>query len=520
MVPRPRPWSGADAGGATRSQYADRIGTTGQRPRGADDPSRATAPDNPWHRSWRQVDQLDRLGPGSEIAVVTRTEQMALVGFLQAQNCTTIPAAWRHPEARLDFTTADFYRHIGRTLERGCFDIGFFDDRLAMPDMYGDDHTHTVENGIRCVKLDPTAVLMAMGMATEHVGLGATYSTTYHQPFHVARVFATIDHLTGGRAAWNVVTSVNDNEARNMGLDHGLAHDARYDQADEFMEVVHGHWDTWEDDALVMDRDRGLFARGDRVHRLDHRGRHYQSRGPFTVPRTPQGHPVVIQAGQSARGSRFAARWGELIFVSNLQLESAKASYETLRAQAAELGRDPDSMRIATLVFPVVAPTRAQAEDDKAAFDALTKDIDELSLLSEGLNFDFSTKGLDDTFTPEELASLSGIQAIRDRVIERSGGAEPTVRDFMRITSRASLNHAVVGDAGDLADHLEEWFTTPACDGFVIGSSHQPGALENFVDLVVPELQRRGLVRERYTGTTLRDHLGLAVPQPGAWKST
>lgn len=449
--------------------------------------------------------------------MATRDQHLALVGFLQAQNCTSIPAAWRHPDARLDFTTADYYQHIGRTLERGFFDAGFFDDRLAMPDMYGGDHAHTVEHGIRCVKLDPTAVLTAMGMATTHVGLGATYSTTYHQPFHVARVFSTIDHLTGGRAAWNVVTSVNDNEARNMGLSESLEHDRRYDQADEFMEVVHGHWDTWDDDALVLDRDAGLFARGDRVHRLDHEGEHYQSRGPFTVPRTPQGHPVVIQAGQSSRGTDFAARWGELVFVSHGDLARATAAYDRLRSRAAELGRDPDSLRITNLVFPVVGATRAEAEDRRAAFDALTEDIDELSLLSEGLNFDFSTKDLDDTFTEEELAALSGIQAIRDRVVERTDG-EPTVRDFMRVTGRASLSHAVVGDPSDIADHFEEWFTTPACDGFVVGSAYQPGALESFVDLVVPELQRRGLVRTEYTGTTLRHHLGLAVPEPGAWK--
>lgn len=452
----------------------------------------------------------------TDVTAVAR--QMALVGFLQAQNCTTIPAAWRQPDARLDFTTADYYRHIGRTLERGCFDLGFFDDRLAMPDMYAGDHEHTVENGIRCVKLDPTVVLTAMGMATEFVGLGATYSTTYHQPFHVARVFSTLDHMTGGRAAWNVVTSVNDNEARNMGLDRGLEHDARYDQADEFMEVVHGHWDTWEDDALVLDRPDGLFARGDKVHRLDHRGEHYISRGPFTVPRTPQGHPVVIQAGQSGRGQRFAARWGEVIFASNLRLASAKVQYDKLKDEAANLGRNPDHLKLATLMFPVVGRTHAEAEDRRAAFDSLTRDIDELSLLSEGLNFDFSTKGVDDTFTEAEMKALSGIQAIRDRVMERSGSAEPTVRDFMRITGRASLSHAIVGDPVEIADYMEEWFTTPACDGFVIGCSHQPAGLEQFVDLVVPELQRRGLFRTEYRGRTLRDHLGLPVPRIGEWK--
>ena len=444
--------------------------------------------------------------------------QIVLVGFLQAQNCTTIPAAWRHPEARLDFTTPDYFRHIGRTLERGCFDLGFFDDRLAMPDMYSGDHVHTVENGIRCVKMDPSAVLMAMGMATEKLGLGATYSTTYYQPFHVARLFSTIDHMTEGRAAWNVVTSVNDNEARNMGMEAAIAHDERYDRADEFMEVVHGHWDTWDDDALVLDRESGLFAHGDRVHRLDHDGEQFRSRGPFTVPRTPQGHPVVIQAGQSGRGQKFAARWGELLFVSNGNLDRCKQAYDDVRAEAARLGRDPDQMRITNLVFPVAGRTQAEAEDKKAAYDELPNDIDELSLLSEGLNFDFAAKGLDEPFSEEELEGLSGIQAIRDRVMQVTGKPHPTVRDFMQITSRASLNHAVVGGPTELADYFEEWFTEPACDGFVIGGSYTPGTFEDFVDIVVPELQRRGLFRSEYSGNTLRDHLGLKNPGSGAWK--
>lgn len=456
-------------------------------------------------------------------AVATNTNnhsdrQIVLVGFLQAQNCTTIPAAWRHPEARLDFTSPDYFRHIGKVLEQGRFDLGFFDDRLAMPDMYSGDHVHTVENGIRCVKMDPTAVLMAMGMATERLGLGATYSTTYYEPFHVARVFSTIDHMTEGRAAWNVVTSVNDNEARNMGLEQAVGHDERYDRADEFMEVVHGHWDTWDDDALVLDQESGRFADGSKVHRLDHVGDHFRSRGPFTVPRTPQGHPVVIQAGQSGRGQRFAARWGELLFVSHSDVDLAKEVYASTRAQAEGFGRDPDEMRITNLTFPVIGKTLSEAEDKKAAYDELPKDIDELSLLSEGLNFDFSTKGLDEAFTEEELEGLSGIQAIRDRVVRQTGKANPTVRDFMQITSRAQLNHALVGGATEIADHFEQWFTERACDGFVIGGSHTPGTFEDFVEIVVPELQRRGLFRTEYTGTTLRGHLGIASPAAGSWR--
>src|SRR5690349_274137 len=283
--------------------------------------------------------------------------QMILVGFLQAQNCTNLASSWRHPQSRTDSWSPDFYRHIGRVLEAGKFHLGFFDDRLSMPDMYGRNHAHTVKHGIRCVKLDAVTVLTVMGMAAERLGLGATYSTSYYEPFHVARVFGTLDLMTQGRAAWNVVTSLNDGEAQNMGRDEVIAHDERYDRADEFMEVVLGHWDSWEDGAIVQDKASGLFAHPDRVHRLDYAGRYFRSRGPFTVPRSPQGHPVIIQAGQSGRGRRFAVRWGELIFTSNPALEPSKKAYAELKADAARLGRNPEHMKIAALCHPVVAAT-------------------------------------------------------------------------------------------------------------------------------------------------------------------
>ena len=444
--------------------------------------------------------------------------QIALVGFLQAQNCTTIPAAWRHPDARHDVTSVGFYQHIAKVLERGLFDLGFFDDRLAMPDMFGGDHKHTVENGIRCVKLDAVTVLTTMGMATTKLGLGATYSTTYFPPFHIARVFSTLDHMTGGRAGWNVVTSVNDNEAKNMGLSQAPDHDTRYDQADEFMEIVHGHWDTWEEDAIVADRDSGLYAHGDKVHRLAHEGSHYRSRGPFTVPRTPQGHPVVIQAGQSGRGIEFAARWGELLFMANPDIGRAKENYVKVKEVIGAAGRDPEQVKIANLTFPVVGRTMAEAEDRRAAYDELPNLIDDLSLLSEGLNFDFSYKALDEPLSAEDVEAMTGIQGIRNQVIEVTGKQTPTLRDFVEVSGRGRLAHPVVGGPVELADYFEEWFTTPACDGFVIAGTHMPGAFEDFVDLVVPELQRRGLFRTEYSGNTLRDHLGLSQPQLGSWK--
>jgi FMN-dependent oxidoreductase (nitrilotriacetate monooxygenase family) len=446
------------------------------------------------------------------------TRQMVLVGFLQAQNCSNLPASWRHPESRTDFTSADYYREIAQILEAGKFHLAFFDDRLAMPDRYGNDHAHTVEHGIRCIKMDPIVVLMVMGMATRRLGLGSTYSTTYYEPFHVARLFATLDLMTDGRAAWNVVTSLNDGEALNMGRGEVMEHDLRYDRADEFMEVVLGHWNSWDDDALIVDRVSGRFADASKVRRLDHVGQFFQSRGPFTVPRSAQGQPVIIQAGQSGRGQRFAGRWGEIIFATAPNIEHGQKSYQALRSAAISAGRDPDvCMRICNLVLPVCAATRAEAEDRMALIDSLPLEIDQLSLLAEALNFDFATKDLDEPFTQHELASFQGLQTIRERVVALSGKPNPTTRDFLAYSRRGRPEHAVVGGPREVADALEELFEARVCDGFVVGATHIPGAYADFVEYVVPELQRRGLFHNDYEGPTLRENLGL--PRPGALKA-
>lgn len=444
--------------------------------------------------------------------------QIHFVAFLQAQNCTTLPASWRHPDARTDTYSPEYYQHIGQVLEAGKFDVGFFDDRLAMPDMYGGDHAHTVQHGIRCVKMDPIACLMTMAAATTRLGLGATYSTTYYEPFHVARLFQSLDLMTKGRVAWNVITSVNDNEARNMGREVAMEHDTRYDRADEFMEVVLGHWDSWDDDAIVVDKAHNLYAHPDKVRRLDYQGRFMSSRGPFTVPRSPQGHPVIIQAGMSDRGREFAARWGELLFVVYHGLEAGKQRYAAMKEATAALGRDPDSMKICSLFYPVCAATKAEAEDKRAAYDKLPTEMDQLSLLSEALNYDFATKGMDEPFSDEELAGIAGMQSMRDRVVQ-TGIKNPTVRDFMRVTGRGLLTEAWVGGPKEVADQIEAWFTAPASDGFVVGPTHQPGCFEDFVTHVVPELQKRGIYRKDYTGTTLRDHLGLSRPEIGSWRT-
>lgn len=445
---------------------------------------------------------------------------MTLVAFLQAQNCSNYSASWRHPASATDFTTARYYQRIARTLEDGKFHLAFFDDRLAMPDRYGDDFAESVRHGVRVVKMDPVVVLMAMGMATERLGLGATYSTTYYEPFHVARLFATLDHLVGGRAAWNVVTSLNDSEAANMGHDAHLPHDIRYDRADEFIEVVLGHWDSWEDDAIVLDREGGVFADPAKVHRLGHHGRWFRSRGPFTVPRSPQGRPVIIQAGQSGRGRQFAARWGELLFVIFPDLELARRGYREIKEEVARLGRDSERVTVAPAVYVITAETKTAAEDKAAFIEGLARPIDTLALLSEVLNYDFAARPVDAPFSDEELASLSGLQALRDRVVRLSGTRNPSTRDFIEHSRRGTLRElpVFVGAPDAVADRLEEWFRGGACDGFVIAATHVPGAYEDFVRLVVPELQRRGVFRTEYIGATLRENLGLPRAARGDWR--
>ena len=441
------------------------------------------------------------------------SEQMTLIAFLQAQNCSNLPASWRHPEARSDFTTAEYYQRIGRVLEQGKIHLAFFDDRLAIPDIYGDDFRATVKDGVRAAKLDPTLCAMALALSTERLGVGVTYSTTYYEPFHVARVFATLDSLTGGRAAWNVVTSLNASEAANMGGVEVLEHDLRYDRAEEFLEVVRGHWRSWDDDALVQDKAQSLFAHPDKVRRLEHKGTWFSSRGPFTVPRSPQGEPVLIQAGQSGRGRSFAAKWGDLVFVIYPNLAIARASYKEMKDHVEASGRDRRSVKIAPAVYTVVAESQAEAEDRRALYDQLAKPIDGLVLLSEVLNFDFASKGYDEPFSTEEMAGISGLQAFRDRVVKLSGNPNPSPRDFVKYTQRGTLGEfpVFVGTPGAVADQMEEWYGS-ACDGFVISAGHVPGSYEDFVRLVVPELQRRGCFQTEYRGRTLRENLG--IPRP------
>jgi FMN-dependent oxidoreductase (nitrilotriacetate monooxygenase family) len=448
---------------------------------------------------------------------MSSSRQMSLVGFMQAGNVTVYSGSWRHPATEHGFLDAGYYKKLGRTLEEGCFDLMFFDDRLAMPGIYGGSVAEAVRLGARPVKLDLSVVLGLVAGATESIGLGATYSTTYYSPFHVARTFATLDHLSAGRAAWNVVTSVNDSEAQNYGMKEHLGHDERYDRADEFLDATVGLWDTWEDDALVLDRASGTFADPDKVHELNHEGEWFSVRGPLTVPRCPQGRPVLLQAGSSGRGRDFAARWAELIFTGDPGFDVAKAHYTDQKDAIAERGRDPDEVKMCPMAYTVVGESRAHAEEREQLFlNELVDPKASLTLLSELMNYDFSGMELADPITDELIESVNGIRGLVQNLREHIGGDTVTLGDLAGHRATLLQGPRFVGTAMEVADQMQEWFEGDACDGFVIAATHVPGAYEDVVRLVVPELQRRQLFRDRYTGSTLREHLGIARPEVGA----
>jgi len=438
---------------------------------------------------------------------------MSLVGFMQAGSTTVYAGSWRHPATEHGFLAASYYAKLGRVLEEGCFDMMFFDDRLAMPGIYGGSVAEAVRLGARPVKLDLSVVLGVIAGVTDHIGLGATYSTTYYTPFHVARTFATLDHLSSGRAAWNVVTSVNDSEAQNYGFTEHLGHDERYDRADEFLEATTGLWDTWEDDALVLDRAAGVFADPSRVHELNHEGKWFSVRGPLTVPRCPQGRPVLLQAGSSGRGRDFAARWAELIFTGDPDIDIARSHYKDQKERIAASGRDPESVKMLPMVYTVLGESRGHAEEREQVFlHELVDPLASLTLLSELMNYDFSGMALDDPITDELVESVSGIRGLVQNLRHHIGG-RVTLADLAGHRATLLQGPRFVGTGGEVADQMEHWMEAEACDGFVVAATHSPGAYEDVVRLVVPELQRRKVYRRHYAGTTLRENLGLPRPE-------
>jgi FMN-dependent oxidoreductase (nitrilotriacetate monooxygenase family) len=430
---------------------------------------------------------------------------MHLAAFLIAGNCAHSHALWRHPDTPdAGFLTAGYYQEIARSLERGCFDLVFFADRVAMSTRFG----NSIEAGARygdqdATRLDPLLVLPMMAGVTRHLGLGATRSTTYNEPYNVARSFTTLDHLSGGRAAWNVVTSVNRGEAQNFGRAQHLEHHERYDVADEFMEVVCGLWDGWDRDALVLDRARGIYADPGRIRELNHQGRHFRVRGPLNIPRSPQGRPVIIQAGSSPRGQDFAARWSEVVFGLQPDETGIRRFYTDLLARAEQQGRGASPPKVLTAVMPFVGRTRDEAEDQRLAHNALVDPLVGLSTLSSHTDFDFALLPLDQPVTQTEVPGMQGAF----RLVRQLSADGLTLAEIGRQYGASVLVPQIVGTGADVADALESLFVGGACDGFVISPAHLPHGFDDFVAHVVPELQRRGLFRESYSGNTLREHL-------------
>lgn len=409
-------------------------------------------------------------------------------------------AGWRHPGAFRSFEDLGAIQHIARTAERGKFDLLFLGDNLAMdPGMHPSF----------AARFEPITMLAALAATTTHLGLGATGSTTYAEPYNLARQFASLDHLSGGRAAWNAVTSSGAKAAENFGRAHP-EHDARYEIAEEFVDVVRGLWDCWEDGAVVADDATGLYIDPARVHALDHQGRFFRVKGPLPTSRCPQGQPVILQAGSSGPGMRLAARTADVVFSVVQDLEEAKAAYAALKGRMAEFGRDPDTLAVLPGVMPVVAATDAEA---RALLNRLQSYVDArnaMVMLSSRLGQDMSRYDLDAPVPDLPLPDAS--HGFARTMLAKARREGMTLRDLYNLTGAARGHWVICGSPATIADTLQEWFEGRAADGFNILPPFFPGAFDDFVDLVVPELQRRGLFRRDYAGRMLRDHLGLARP--------
>jgi FMN-dependent oxidoreductase (nitrilotriacetate monooxygenase family) len=356
-------------------------------------------------------------------------------------------------------------------------------------------------------------MLSALSMVTRHVGLGATVSTSFHEPYNVARAFSSLDHISGGRAAWNLVTSTNDKAALNFSREHLNEHDLRYEIATEFIDIVRGLWDCWDDGAIVADRASGTFLDKSKVRPLNHKGRFFSVRGPINMERSPQGQPVIIQAGGSPAGQDLSARSADLVFsVVNGDPVSAKKAYDSLKQRVIKHGRRPEHLPILPGVMPIIGETDEQAKEQLAKLQSWLNSTNALTLVSQRLGHDISGYPLDGPVP--DFPPTQGGQAFSNTLFEMARREKMTLRDLYNITAAARGHWVIYGTPKRIADVLEEWFVSERADGFVVMPAYFPGAFDDFVDKVVPELRRRGLYRTEYAGKTLRDHLGLERPDP------
>jgi len=410
---------------------------------------------------------------------------------------------WRHPEKDVSASTNfAYYKRQAELAEKGKFDFLFVADSLSITEKSSPHYLN---------RFEPITILSALAGATSHIGLVATLTVSYSEPFNVARQFASLDHISGGRAGWNVVTSWLGDTAANFSRTEHPAHEVRYRIAAEYVDVVQGLWDSWEDDAHVGDKETGQFVDPDKLHRLDHKGEHFQVRGPLNIKRGPQGQPVIFQAGASDDGRNFAARHADAIFASAPTFEDGRSYYSDVKGRAKGFGRDPEKLLVLPGIAPIVGETDADAE-------ARYRELADLETLETGLGFlsrsfndhDFRQYDLDAPFPDVEQIGLNSHQSISTRILGDVRAENLTLRQVVQ--RLATPRGAFVGSPETVADELQRWFEAHAADGFVIFEP-LPGQLDLFVEKVIPILQARGLFREEYEGTTFRESLGLPVPE-------
>lgn len=435
---------------------------------------------------------------------MTTARQLHLGAFMRPVSIHT--GAWRYPGAYPD---ANFnFGHLKRfaqKLEAGKFDAFFMADHLAVLNMPVEalKRSHTVTS------FEPFTLLSALAGATERIGLVATASTTFDAPYHIARRFASLDHISGGRAGWNIVTTSNPDAALNFGLDAHVDHGERYDRAREFYDVVTGLWDSFADDAFIRDRESGLYFDPDQMRRLDHKGEHLSVRGPLNIARPPQGWPVIVQAGASEPGRQLAAETAEVVFAAHGTLAAGQAFYADVKGRMEQVGRNPDHLKILPGVLTVVGDSVEEAREKRALLDSFVHYDSAIASLSIALGHDAT--GFDPDGPLPEIPETNHSKSGRERTIALARRENLTVRQLaQRLGGYGGL--AFVGTPKTIADEMEQWLTERGSDGFNVMFPYLPEGLDDFVDKVVPELQRRGLFRREYQGPTLRDHLGLPRP--------
>ncbi|WDD36831.1 LLM class flavin-dependent oxidoreductase (plasmid) [Nostoc sp. UHCC 0926] len=435
---------------------------------------------------------------------MSRLKQLKLGAFMRPVSIHT--GAWRYPGALPDanFNFPALKRFIQK-LEQGKFDAFFMADHLAVLDMPINalKRSHTVTS------FEPFTLLSALASVTEHIGLVATASTTYDQPYHIARRFASLDHISGGRAGWNIVTTANPDAALNFGLEEEVEHDERYRRAREFYDVVTGLWDSFADDAFIRDVEAGIYFDPAKLHVLNHKGKYLSVRGPLNIARPVQGWPVIVQAGASEAGRQLAAETAEAVFAPASNLEAGKALFADIKGRAQAQGRDPDSIKILPGALVIVGETVAEAHAKRLHLDSLVHYDSGIASLNSALGYDLS--GSDPDGPLPEIPPNNAGHSSRERVIALAQRENLTIRQLaQRIGSYGGL--AFVGTSQSIADEMEQWLIEEGSDGFNIMFPFLPEGLNDFVDKVVPELQRRGIFRQEYEGKTLRENLGLTRP--------